>query len=75
MSRGNRGSANARFANGKKIRSIYSPGYVGTRVPDGKPGNQRPLLGPEYLEDLYALRRPVRPEPVYDPETGEEWVG
>lgn len=68
--------ANPRFSGGKKIRSIYSPGYHGTRVPDGKPGNQRPLLDGDNVANLFATVAPRRmaPAPPINPETGEEWT-
>lgn len=56
-----------KFQGKSKVRSIYSPGYHGTRVPDGKPGAHRPLLSPEEIaladlrpQDAYALREAKR---------------
>lgn len=37
---------------GKKVRSIYSPCYEATRIPDGPPGNHRPLLDGDDLRYL-----------------------
>jgi hypothetical protein len=74
MSRAKNGS-NPRFNNGKKVRSIYSPGWQGSRIPEGKPGNQRPLLDREYLVELHnSLVHRVPRRPVIDPATGQEWV-
>lgn len=76
MSRAKNGT-NPRFSNGKKVRSIYSPGWHGSRVPEGKPGNQRPLLTGDYLLDLHHAAldtRRVRRQAPVNPNTGEEWT-
>lgn len=46
---------------GRKVRSIYSPGFEGTRIPDGKPGVQHSLLAGESLawhERVASVQRP-----------------
>jgi hypothetical protein len=56
-------------SNGTIIPSIHSPCYHGTRVPEGQPGEHRPLVGghqlarlmsgyPDGVREAFTPRRP-----------------
>ena len=47
-----KGKFTRKAGDGKKIRSIYSPGWTGKRVPTGAPGDHKPLLHGDALRDL-----------------------